>query len=160
MFSNYSIAMAALDPTIWGPYVWGAIHSIAIGAPDSLDATQKNAYRLFFAQLPTIIPCHKCQQHLYEHLALAPVEPHLEGGGKAIFAWSVALHNSVNKTLGKKEFTIEEARAYWKQPIAAGHGSGQSFGRRLPHLHIGLLVASAALVLIALVLFRTGRSSK
>lgn len=112
------MAAAGLDPTVWGPYVWGSIHSIAIGAPDVLDPNQKNAYRILFNQLPTVIPCHKCQQHLHEHLSINPVEPHLDGGGKSLFAWSVALHNSVNKTLNKKEITLEEATAYWKNPIA------------------------------------------
>jgi hypothetical protein len=34
---------------------------------------------------------------------------------EAFFAWGVALHNAVNRKLGKPELTIEEARRIWRR---------------------------------------------
>lgn len=156
------MAGGGLDPTVWGPYVWGSIHSIAIGAPDVLDPTQKNAYRIFFNQLPTIIPCHKCQQHLYNHLSLNPIEPHLDGGGKTMFAWSVAMHNSVNKTLNKKELTLDEATAYWKNPHAPAPATAAFIGKAVANpttwLYAIIFAATALLIIYLIFSLRKQRS--
>ena len=34
---------------------------------------------------------------------------------EAFFAWGVALHNAVNRKLGKPELTIEEALSIWRK---------------------------------------------
>jgi hypothetical protein len=101
-----------ISPNCWGPYVWAAIHLICFGAPDQIDAASKTAYATFFNQLPYVIPCATCAQHLQKNLAADPVEPHLNNK-EHMFQWSVRLHNTVNKQLGKPEMSLEHARVFW-----------------------------------------------
>ena len=102
-----------ISPECWGPYMWGAIHLISLGAPDQIDSATKNAYSMFFQQLPYILPCASCARHLQENLANSPVESHLQGK-ETLFAWSVQLHNTVNRQLGKSEMTLDKAREHWE----------------------------------------------
>jgi hypothetical protein len=53
-----------------------------------------------------IIPCLSCRQHFEQVLVENPVP---EAGD--FFAWSVDVHNIVNKRLGKPEFSYEDALA-------------------------------------------------
>lgn len=109
-----------IAPECWGPYMWGAIHLISLGAPDQIDSAYKNAYSMFFQQLPFILPCASCARHLQENLARFPVEGHLQGRD-ALFAWSVQLHNTVNRQLGKPEMPLEQARQHWENVCKGLH---------------------------------------
>jgi hypothetical protein len=100
--------------------MWGAIHLISLGAPDDMDSAYKNAYSMFFQQLPFILPCASCARHLQENLAHLPVEGHLQGK-ESLFAWSVQLHNMVNRQLGKPEVPLAEARAHWENVCKGLH---------------------------------------
>lgn len=103
-----------ISPECWGPYMWGAIHLISLGAPEQIDTATKSAYSLFFQQLPYILPCASCARHLQENLANSPVEGHLQGR-ESLFAWSVQLHNTVNRQLGKPEISLSKAREHWEK---------------------------------------------
>jgi hypothetical protein len=47
---------------------------------------------------------------------MPPIEGFMDSG-KALFEWTVALHNLVNRELGKREWTVEEAlEHYTKEP--------------------------------------------
>ena len=37
---------------------------------------------------------------------------------QSYFAWTVKAHNAVNKKLKRKEWSVEDARAYWKSQLA------------------------------------------
>lgn len=103
-----------ISPECWGPYMWGAIHLISLGAPDQIDSASKNAYAMFFQQMPYILPCASCARHLQENLTNLPVEAHLQGK-ETLFAWSVQLHNTVNRQLGKPEMPLAQAREHWEK---------------------------------------------
>lgn len=101
-----------LEPTIWGPSAWATIHLICLGAPDVFQGEQLS-YRKFFDSLPYVLPCEKCRSHLLEHLEKHTMDGALAGGRKTLFAWSVELHNIVNKSLGKPSMTVEDALKFW-----------------------------------------------
>lgn len=101
-----------LGPNGWGPYMWGAIHLTCLGAPETLDSSSRSAYVTFFSQLPFVLPCATCAQHLLENMHKEPVEASASGRDE-LFAWSVRLHNIVNKQLNKPVMTIEDARKHW-----------------------------------------------
>lgn len=101
-----------MSPDHWGPYVWASIHLICLGAPETIDTSQQQAYRTFFSQLPYVIPCATCARHLQENLVHVPIDEALTGR-EALFAWSVKLHNLVNTQLKKPTITLEEARKHW-----------------------------------------------
>lgn len=101
-----------LIPDHWGPYVWGAIHLICLGAPDKLDSVQQQAYKSFFEQLPYVLPCSSCAEHLQQNLGKVPITSSLATRDE-LFAWSVRLHNLVNSQLQKPQLSLEQARDHW-----------------------------------------------
>jgi hypothetical protein len=101
-----------ITPAYWGPCVWASIHLICLGAPEQFSGNQLN-YRKFFESLPYVLPCDACKQHLTEHLEKHPMDAALAGGRDSLFTWSVQLHNAVNRSLGKPEMTVEQARHHW-----------------------------------------------
>ena len=88
---------AHTDPRVWGPDVWRALHYIALGYPDDPSPDQQAAYRAFFTALGPVLPCASCATNYQQHLRDLPVEPALQKGGRALFEWTVALHNLVNQ---------------------------------------------------------------
>jgi hypothetical protein len=54
------------------------------------------------------IGCGTCRQHWRELLTRTP--PDLSSP-EACFAWTVHAHNAVSRQLGKREWTLDEARA-------------------------------------------------
>lgn len=99
-----------VEPTLFGPYMWATLHFVAMGAPATFDEKQKVLYKAFYSQLPSIIPCQSCGQHLVETMNNIPIEPALTGA-LALFEWTVNIHNAVNERLGKPKLSVEEARA-------------------------------------------------
>lgn len=54
------------------------------------------------------IPCGECKRHWHKIVEeLPPVF------GPESFAWTVEAHNRVNRTLGKPEFTMDDARRFY-----------------------------------------------
>lgn len=104
-----------LLPEFFGPYIWATIHLVCLGAPSKLDEYQKQAFKIFFYQLPFIIPCGVCGTHLQENLKHNSIENALNQGGDSLFKWSVDLHNIVNKQLNKPEISYDNAYEYWKK---------------------------------------------
>ena len=102
-----------LEPIAWGPHVWAAIHIICLGAPESFAGSDHLSYRKFFDALPYVLPCEKCREHLKAHMERYPIDAALSGGKATLFAWSVQLHNAVNRSLNKPEMSVSDARAHW-----------------------------------------------
>ena len=107
-----------IEPALFGPHLWATMHYIALGAPDVLNDSQRTFYKNFYNHLPFIIPCSSCGEHLTENLAKLPIDDAL-GGSAALFKWTVDLHNIVNKSLGKPEMTVEQAKAFWMSASAS-----------------------------------------
>jgi FAD-linked sulfhydryl oxidase len=101
-----------LEPNMFGPVLWGAIHFIALGAPASLSAEDQIAYKAFYYQLPKVIPCASCAQHFTQTLNDHPIDDALTGSNE-LFAWTVMIHNVVNARLGKKHMSVSDARIFW-----------------------------------------------
>lgn len=102
-----------LEPVSWGPHVWAAIHIICLGAPDMFQGSDQLSYHKFLDSLPYILPCEKCREHLKSHMERYPIDGALSGGKTTLFKWSVNLHNAVNRSLGKKEMSVEDAMQHW-----------------------------------------------
>lgn len=92
--------------------MWATIHYICLGAGKTIDPARQQALRQFFLSLPTVIPCHKCSEHLSQNLQQIPIDNALSSSDD-LFKWSVDLHNFVNKQLGKKTVSHEEAQQIW-----------------------------------------------
>lgn len=106
-----------LLPSAWGPYVWGTIHMVCLGAPDVLTAEDASNYKAFISSLAPVIPCDICRDHISQNLGKPEVDPtkvFVEGATReAVFEWSVNFHNVVNTMLNKKTMDLAEAKAFW-----------------------------------------------
>jgi hypothetical protein len=115
-----------INPTVFGPYVWAAIHLICLGAPTHLNEHQKMSYKNFFTLLPNVLPCRSCGDHLHENLQNLPIDNHLNTSDE-LFTWSVKLHNLVNKQLKKQSISESDAKKFWSSgPQCLIQTTGQS----------------------------------
>lgn len=93
----------------WGPLYWEALHAAA-ASPMSLDAL-----RAFYARLGDAVPCGECRAHFVPMLASMPV------ARADVYAWTVQVHNNVNRRLGKPVWGAQV------QHKAAPHRRGAPF---------------------------------
>lgn len=108
-------------PELWGPSTWHTIHLLCYTAPATLTATDQLRYITFFKALPFVLPCASCSEHLQEHYKEHPIEEFV-GTQASLFEWSVHIHNTVNKMLGKPIVSLESAKALWSQHLKMDAG--------------------------------------
>lgn len=101
--------MASESRDNWGPHLWKSIHYIAMFYPESPTNAQMTQYKKFFLDLQYVIPCHQCAENYKVHLQQLPIDNYLMSRD-LLFAWTVELHNIVNRALKKREMPLEEAR--------------------------------------------------
>lgn len=98
-----------MHPRVWGRDMWRSIHYVALGYPARDPAPDtRQSYSTFFAVLGNVLPCAKCSLHYNNHITSNPLEPSLVGRAE-LFRWTVDLHNAVNMSLGRKQWTLEHA---------------------------------------------------
>jgi hypothetical protein len=102
------------SPNVWGPFFWHTIHIVAIGYPKNPTYTDKKCAKEFYESLAFLLPCSVCREHYKEHLAENPLTPFLDSRTDLI-KWTVTIHNKVNKSLGKKEWRLEEVLTYYER---------------------------------------------
>jgi hypothetical protein len=102
------------SPSVWGPFFWHTIHIVAIGYPKNPTYTDKKCAKEFYESLAFLLPCSVCREHYKEHLAENPLTPFLDSRTDLI-KWTVTIHNKVNKSLGKKEWRLEEVLTYYER---------------------------------------------
>lgn len=108
-----------LPPQVWGPFFWHTIHITALGYPSEPNYVHKKAAKEFYESLQVLIPCPICREHFAEHLTKFPITPHLDSRSD-LFKWTVVLHNAVNKSLGKPEFSEHDSIEFYKRIGARG----------------------------------------
>jgi len=152
-----------VDPKIWGPYTWAALHLMCEGAPMSISAEARGHYRAFFAHLAHVLPCGKCADHLQQVLARHPLGNEVLTR-EHLIEWCVGLHNEVAKDItkdigGGAPMAMSAARKHWE---AVALGKKPAFpsvcaqcGGEAPHAHVdgagGSKGTSWALLFIILV---------
>jgi hypothetical protein len=105
------------DKRIWSHPYWEVIHFTALGYPIYPRKIDKNNYKSFYLSIKDIIPCEECGIHLEKNLKNLPlIDDYLNNRDK-LFEWTVLLHNQVNKMLGKKEWTLKEAKRHYLHPF-------------------------------------------
>jgi len=101
-----------IPPSTWGPFYWHTIHITALGYPKEPTYAEKRAGKEFFESLLHLLPCPVCRVHYANHLKSNPISPSLDSR-EDLFRWTVNLHNTVNKDLGKPEVTELEAISFY-----------------------------------------------
>ena len=97
-----------MKPEIWGKHLWKSIHYIALGYPDFPTQDQAKAYKDFYTSLYQVIPCTKCAVNYQKHIQELPIDNYLTNK-LTLFEYTVKLHNIVNKSLNKPEWTTIQA---------------------------------------------------
>lgn len=96
-----------MDPTVWGPKLWFALHTMTFNYPENPTEIDKRNYHDFFTNLKNVIPCAKCSKHYGEHLLNNPLSPNLDSK-ELLVKWLIDLHNDVNKSLNKRLYSYDE----------------------------------------------------
>jgi len=92
----------SIDPDLWGPDLWRAMHWVAAGYPAAPSEIEKEHYRTFFTNLKHILPCYECREHFGELLDRNSIDPFLISG-KQLRQWVCSIHNKVNDNTGSAE---------------------------------------------------------
>lgn len=95
-----------IDPEVWGPKTWQRLHTqaLVLESPEDRKRLVRNL----------AIPCGECKTHWKEVLKEYPP---ILSGISTFFAWSVNVHNAVNRKLEKKEIGVNDAYIYWSQKL-------------------------------------------
>lgn len=107
-----------MDPHIWGPGLWLALHSITLNYPDDPSPRDKENTRKFFEYVGYNLPCFFCRDNYARHLKEYPIQLDTKTD---LVNWLIDIHNDVNKELGKSVLSRQEAMEkilcmYRKQP--------------------------------------------
>jgi hypothetical protein len=102
-----------MDPNVWGKYMWTTLHFVALGYPDDPNEKHKQNFYNFYSNIYQVLPCKQCGHHLEETLQKTPLYPKHLVNKTELFKWTVDLHNIVNKRLGKKILTLDEATSIY-----------------------------------------------
>lgn len=141
-----------MQPNVWGPCLWRSIHVIALGYPRSPSDEVRQNFKDFYENFWKVIPCPKCSVNYRRHLQeLAPIDEFLSSPDD-LFAWTVAMHNIVNNELGKRQYSVEEAKQIHSQmPMCDvkkdSHVKESGFTQHISLISILILIAVIILML-------------
>ncbi len=134
-----------MHPEFWGPSGWKFLHSVTFQYPIKPTVNDKAHYKEFFNSLKHTLPCEKCAYHYTAHLRKFPIDSALETREKLV-RWLITVHNEVNKSLGKREYSYEEVIDIYKDEMDGVLG-------RVSFTNTLLLI----IILVLLYLLITGR---
>lgn len=117
----------------WGPAVWTHAHCYTFKYPDEPSAQDRDQAIAFFTLLPFTLPCGLCGFHFITMLKEQhPLTDDALRDKTSLTRWLNTVHNTVNRRLGKKEVTYEEAKRLFltegPQKPAAPVGRGYKVG--------------------------------
>lgn len=95
-------------PDVWGPHGWKFIHYVTLGYPVEPTPEIKKKYFNFFQTLQYVIPCSICGNHYIGHLKNFPLTDEILSDKQSFINWGITMHNLVNLSNKKKEFSNEE----------------------------------------------------
>lgn len=90
--------------TNWGPAGWKFLHTVTMAYPDNPSEVTKRRYLTFFKSIQHVLPCPVCQIGFADETKDLKIEKFKDR--KTLVRWLVAVHNRINKKLGKKIFKI------------------------------------------------------
>lgn len=96
------------DPSLWGPSFWKSFHTMAKYYSSDPSPVFSEKMKKFISCIPWILPCDKCRMHAQIYIDLNLSNDTVSSNEK-LFLFFFNFHNAVNKRLGKKELTLEEA---------------------------------------------------
>ena len=95
-------------PEVWGPHGWKFIHYITLGYPYNPTNEIKNRYLNFFNSLKFVIPCSICGANFIKHMEEYSLTDKILSNKMDFINWGILMHNLVNLSNNKKEYTNSE----------------------------------------------------
>lgn len=92
--------MVKVNSVNWGPAGWKFLHSVSFAYPEHPTLVDKQRYLRFFKTLAFVLPCPACRKEysiVSRNLSMEKL-----ANQETLSRWLVAVHNAVNKRLGKK----------------------------------------------------------
>ena len=99
MLDKY-LEITSIDPQFWGKNGWIFLDSIAL----TYKPEYKEKYKLFFQQLPYILPCISCGQKLVNNIGT--LDRALESK-ESLLNWLLEIRNEVYVELGRPTKTLK-----------------------------------------------------
>ena len=95
----------------WGRPAWNDFHNYAVEYPANPSLAHQNDARDFFQRrFLRKVECEKC---LRDYQIMIARSPPRTTSREDLFDWTVEIHNTVNRKLGKPEMTTREAYRQW-----------------------------------------------
>ena len=83
-----------VNKEIWGPHQWYSMHFIALGFPNDASSIDKKNYKNYYMNLPNVIPCEECSNHLIQNLNNYPIDNYLDSRER-LFEWTVIIQRQL-----------------------------------------------------------------
>lgn len=98
--------MNNIDTDLWGKNMWRSIHYICLGYPSNPTIDDKQKYAEFLTNLQYVLPCILCREHFRDELQNYPLTDNVMRTRDSLLSWSILVHNSVNRRLGKSIYNL------------------------------------------------------
>lgn len=98
----------------WGPLLWWILHALAGKAGSQtnvlLRGDEQRAWTLFFKELPSMLPCPYCRDHLQDYQKSHPftLPQATDEWNSYVSTYVYDLHEVINTRLGKPSFPKED----------------------------------------------------
>ena len=156
-----------MDPTRWGPKLWFMLHTISFNYPDSPTYNDKVNTKNFYEILRYIIPCDVCRVHYTEHLGNMPIDNYLDSKENLIM-WVLKLHNTVNISLDKPTWTLEQLKSHYSQIYSdkcninngkCSSGNGNGNGGNFIERHFKLMSLLILISILGMIIYLIKRNN-
>jgi hypothetical protein len=101
-----------LNPTVFLPYIWFFLYSVAHCYPDHPNNVTKRKYYDFIQNLPLFVPNSSIQKRFISILDTFPVTPYLDNKDSFTY-WVHFIENKLNHELGLPEMTYLQHLDYY-----------------------------------------------
>lgn len=96
----------------WGPLGWATLHSVAALYPDQPTAAEQALANTWLESFAYCITCPTCQNHFQKTIAQYRSKvPNLFSSRREFVLFVLRAHNTVNRRIGKKVYTLAESWA-------------------------------------------------
>ena len=104
-------------PEVFGPPLWFSLHNASAFYPDNAPPVHAERMKNIIIGIPVLIPCGTCKEHATVYIEKNKHQlMEICKTRTKLFEFFVDFHNYVNKRLGKKEVTVDEAKSmYYKK---------------------------------------------
>ena len=106
------MTISPTSPKVWGKSFWNTFHIVALGYSEDPTSQEMQSYKTFYETFGQVLPCKKCAKNYIDHLRELPLSNRLINKD-ALFAWTVSMHNLVNREMSKPEWTVDYAKNFF-----------------------------------------------